>query len=165
MIIITFFCKISRKKTGVFYLWYVFLHNLQGFGVNVQFTDMQAHSLKPSGGTDMQFNMTNNQVRGVRSFCQIYVQSSIFAIYSLSPLFYPILHCRNFLENDFTHPQTGHKQQNNQSLVKTVQRHSETTIHQWTLLLKMANVNFDFTITPFPLLLGAIVLIGMKYEL
>merc|ERR1711962_1595993 len=38
--------------------------DLQGFGVNVQFTDMQAHSLKPSGGTDMQFNMTNNQIRG-----------------------------------------------------------------------------------------------------
>ena len=65
-----YFSSIVTKQ--MFYLWYVFAHNLQGFGVNVQFTDMQAHSLKPSGGTDMQFNMTNNQVRGAKYFCHIY---------------------------------------------------------------------------------------------
>ena len=37
---------------------------VQGHGAAVQFTDMQAHSLKPSGGTDMQFNITENQIRG-----------------------------------------------------------------------------------------------------
>merc|ERR1712172_254631 len=38
--------------------------DLQGHGSAVQFTDMQAHSLKPSGGTDMQFNITENQILG-----------------------------------------------------------------------------------------------------
>ena len=37
---------------------------VQGFAAGVQFTDMQAHSLKPSGGTDMQFNITKNQIQG-----------------------------------------------------------------------------------------------------
>ena len=95
-----FFCKISREKNRCFLPLICFLHNLQGFGVNVQFTDMQAHSLKPSGGTDMQFNMTNNQVRGARSFCHIYMFKvvSYSSPYSLSQLFYPNLHCRNFWE-------------------------------------------------------------------
>merc|ERR1712037_748238 len=38
--------------------------DLQGHGAGVLFTDMQAHSLKPSGGTDMQFNVTENLIRG-----------------------------------------------------------------------------------------------------
>ena len=79
-----------------------FSHNVQGFAAGILFTDMQAHSLKPSGGTDiivwrifgysnifeyfpprifvriifvtkfhirhtmtdMQFNVTENQIRG-----------------------------------------------------------------------------------------------------
>ena len=39
-------------------------HLVQGHGAGVLFTDMQAHSLKPSGGTDMQFNVTENLIRG-----------------------------------------------------------------------------------------------------
>merc|ERR1712010_278846 len=38
--------------------------DLQGHGAGVLFTDMQAHSLKPTGGTDMQFNITENQIQG-----------------------------------------------------------------------------------------------------
>ena len=94
-----------RKNTGVFYLWYVFVYNLQGFGVNVQFTDMQAHSLKPSGGTDMQFNMTNNQVRVARSFCHKCVQSSIFAIHFV-PIILPNFALPQILEKWF-HPPTN----------------------------------------------------------
>merc|ERR1711928_76948 len=68
--------------------------DLQGFGVNVRFTDMQAHSLKPSGGTDMQFNMTNNQIRGYgdgEGHCvavrHLHVSLSLFCFFFVSSLF------------------------------------------------------------------------------
>merc|ERR1719342_384698 len=38
--------------------------DLKGFQSTVQFTDMQVHSLKPSGGTDMQFLYQDGLIRG-----------------------------------------------------------------------------------------------------
>ena len=53
--------KIKSRKHFASTLVY---YPVQGHGAGVLFTDMQAHSLKPTGGTDMQFNITENQIQG-----------------------------------------------------------------------------------------------------
>ena len=75
---------------------------------------MQAHSLKPSGGTDMQFNMTNNQVRGARSFCHIKMVKVVFSPYSLSQFFTQI--CTAAIFGEMISP--THKQDINSEITK-----------------------------------------------
>ena len=39
--------------------------DLKGFQTTIEFVDMQAHSLKPTGGTDMQFSLVDNLIMGL----------------------------------------------------------------------------------------------------
>ena len=38
--------------------------DLKGFQTTIEFVDMQAHSLTPTGGTDMQFSLVDNLIMG-----------------------------------------------------------------------------------------------------
>ena len=38
--------------------------DLKGFQSSIEFVDMQAHSLKPQGGTDMNFILNNSLIMG-----------------------------------------------------------------------------------------------------